>query len=603
MLSTFDEPTRVAIQENLVEFGNALAGRGPDLNAALGALPDVVRRPEAGDAQPRLAEDRGSSRFITGSAAAAAEVAPVAEVQAAAVRLARHHLQRARRGRPPVHPGDDLRDAADLRRRRARAAGDPALPRPQRRAVHRPAPGRRRARAPTRRRSPPRSRSGRRSCATRRRSTTQLAPTAAGAAARSTTTTRCRDGPRPPAARPPTSSARRCSSSRRRRPSATTRRSCSRNAAEPVLPGRRRRHVAAVHGLRAARPGRTTRARVASAPGQRRRGLDPGNFLHYNPYPNTAAPGQKPKECEAGNEPYLDRPAGDRQRARQPGHVDRPAAGLRHDRGGSVSPRQVPKRDPGKPAPDPRIWGRYYRGPAPWVFGLIVVLLLAIGRLPGVHQEASLHRQRLRADRDVRERGHACGSSSPVRIAGVNVGKVTVGRGATATPPRSPSPSTTRASRSTTTPQVAIRPRLFLEGNFFLDLRPGSPSAPELDDGQDIPITQTSTAVQLDEVLTALQAALARGPPAAARGLRHRRSPTSRPPADDADQDPIVAGETAAEALNDTFRYGGDAGQAARRSSTRRCSARTRTTSPGSSRSAASTFEKLAEPRGASSRT
>jgi hypothetical protein len=28
------------------------------------------------------------------------------------------------------------------------------------------------------------------------------------------------------------------------------------------------------------------------------------NHLHTNPYPNTAAPGQ-PKECEAGNEPYL----------------------------------------------------------------------------------------------------------------------------------------------------------------------------------------------------------------------------------------------------------------------------------------------------------
>jgi hypothetical protein len=28
------------------------------------------------------------------------------------------------------------------------------------------------------------------------------------------------------------------------------------------------------------------------------------NYLHYNPYPNTAAPGQSPKECEAGNEPY-----------------------------------------------------------------------------------------------------------------------------------------------------------------------------------------------------------------------------------------------------------------------------------------------------------
>lgn len=31
-------------------------------------------------------------------------------------------------------------------------------------------------------------------------------------------------------------------------------------------------------------------------------GTDP-NFLHYNPYPNTAAPGQ-PRECEAGNEGY-----------------------------------------------------------------------------------------------------------------------------------------------------------------------------------------------------------------------------------------------------------------------------------------------------------
>ena len=28
------------------------------------------------------------------------------------------------------------------------------------------------------------------------------------------------------------------------------------------------------------------------------------NHLHTNPYPNTAAPGQ-PRECEAGNEPYL----------------------------------------------------------------------------------------------------------------------------------------------------------------------------------------------------------------------------------------------------------------------------------------------------------
>jgi hypothetical protein len=33
-------------------------------------------------------------------------------------------------------------------------------------------------------------------------------------------------------------------------------------------------------------------------------GPNQDNHLHINPYPNTGAPGQ-PKECEAGNEPYL----------------------------------------------------------------------------------------------------------------------------------------------------------------------------------------------------------------------------------------------------------------------------------------------------------
>jgi virulence factor Mce-like protein len=39
----------------------------------------------------------------------------------------------------------------------------------------------------------------------------------------------------------------------------------------------------------------------ASAPAD---GGGPGNFLHTNPFPNTASPGQ-PHECEAANEPYL----------------------------------------------------------------------------------------------------------------------------------------------------------------------------------------------------------------------------------------------------------------------------------------------------------
>ena len=95
--------------------------------------------------------------------------------------------------------------------------------------------------------------------------------------------------------------------------------------------------------------------------------------------------------------------------------------------------------------------------------------------------------------------------NSPVRIAGGNVGKVT------AVEPEGTGPKVTFTIDEEGLPihedaTIMIRPRLFLEGNFFLDLRPGSPSGPELPDGGDIPVTRTSTAVQLDEVLTSLQA-------------------------------------------------------------------------------------------------
>ena len=40
----------------------------------------------------------------------------------------------------------------------------------------------------------------------------------------------------------------------------------------------------------------------SSAPGERPVAED--NYLHVNPYPNTASPGQT-KECEAGNEDYV----------------------------------------------------------------------------------------------------------------------------------------------------------------------------------------------------------------------------------------------------------------------------------------------------------
>ena len=41
--------------------------------------------------------------------------------------------------------------------------------------------------------------------------------------------------------------------------------------------------------------------------------------------------------------------------------------------------RRAPvKRDPNQAAPDDRIWGRNYRGPAPWVLGLIVAIIIVI---------------------------------------------------------------------------------------------------------------------------------------------------------------------------------------------------------------------------------
>jgi phospholipid/cholesterol/gamma-HCH transport system substrate-binding protein len=97
--------------------------------------------------------------------------------------------------------------------------------------------------------------------------------------------------------------------------------------------------------------------------------------------------------------------------------------------------------------------------------------------------------------------------NSPVRIAGVNVGKVTkiekAGGGA-------PGAIVEMRIDKKGLPihddaEAAIRPRIFLEGNFFVDIQPGSPSAPALEDGGTIPVNQTHTPVQFDQVLTTLQ--------------------------------------------------------------------------------------------------
>ncbi|HYH52781.1 MAG TPA: MlaD family protein [Solirubrobacterales bacterium] len=149
--------------------------------------------------------------------------------------------------------------------------------------------------------------------------------------------------------------------------------------------------------------------------------------------------------------------------------------------------------------------------------------------------------------------------NSPIRIAGVDVGKV-IG-----TERDGDNTEVTFTVSDAGRPIhddafASIRPRIFLEGNFFIDLDPGSPSAPEMDSGGTIPVTRTSTAVQIDEVLSALQSPVRAdlGRLLESYGLALMHEPTAE---EDRTQLPEVKGLTGAEAFNNVFKYGGDAGR------------------------------------------
>jgi phospholipid/cholesterol/gamma-HCH transport system substrate-binding protein len=94
-----------------------------------------------------------------------------------------------------------------------------------------------------------------------------------------------------------------------------------------------------------------------------------------------------------------------------------------------------------------------------------------------------------------------------VRIAGVNVGQVTrvetlEGGSGKARVTMEIDESGLPIKRDA---ELKIRSRLFLEGNYFVDIHPGRPDSPELDSGGTIGPNQTSAPVQYLQVLTALQ--------------------------------------------------------------------------------------------------
>jgi phospholipid/cholesterol/gamma-HCH transport system substrate-binding protein len=164
-----------------------------------------------------------------------------------------------------------------------------------------------------------------------------------------------------------------------------------------------------------------------------------------------------------------------------------------------------------------------------WAIGLgLVIVLAAASYLAFAKQLPWSHKFTVKA---VFSSAQSLRTSSPVRIAGVNIGKVVdvqplVGADAEqASAQASGAPAAATSGSGPTGQQAAVvtmeldeqalplhedstfklRPRLFLEGNYFVDMHPGSPNAPVIDDGHTFPVNQTSYSVQLDQVLTTLQ--------------------------------------------------------------------------------------------------
>lgn len=148
-----------------------------------------------------------------------------------------------------------------------------------------------------------------------------------------------------------------------------------------------------------------------------------------------------------------------------------------------------------------------------WLVGLVLVVVIAFGSYTAYTKELPW------SDRfevsAVFTSPQNMRLGSPVRISGVNVGEVTdvelVGEPVT-------HPDGTEGSGVKVTMELSeealplaedsvfkVRPRLFLDGNYFVDVFPGSPSADEVPDGHTFGLDQTAHSVQLDQVLGVFQ--------------------------------------------------------------------------------------------------
>jgi virulence factor Mce-like protein len=93
---------------------------------------------------------------------------------------------------------------------------------------------------------------------------------------------------------------------------------------------------------------------------------------------------------------------------------------------------------------------------------------------------------------------------NPVRIAGLDIGHVTAVAARHDGTARVTMTIDSAADRLHADAQLAIVPRLAFEGNFYVSVAPGSPGAPPLRDGATVALGQTSSPVQIDQLLDVL---------------------------------------------------------------------------------------------------
>jgi virulence factor Mce-like protein len=297
VFNMFDDPTRVAIQQNLLEFGNALAGRGVDLNEAIGQLKPLVQ--VLTPVMKNLADpNTGLSNFVSSLSATAAEVAPVAQIQgqlfadldttfAAFARVSRPFIQESI-SRSPAAEDTAIATLPTIRPFLANTAKFFGELRPGFHAL-----------APNQKALGQSIAEGVKALALAPAFNAQLDPTAQAllnlsndpaSRAGITSLTDFNNTLGPPL-RFITPAQSVCNYA------SLLFRNVSSFLSSGSAAGTSQRFIVLQPPI-----GPNSEIGPSSAPANG--GGQPSNFLHYNPYPNTAAPGQE-RECEAGNETYL----------------------------------------------------------------------------------------------------------------------------------------------------------------------------------------------------------------------------------------------------------------------------------------------------------